>query len=228
MKLKQCFVGAAIAACMLTTANALVTINLSVGTALLANGTTPVPDGTLWVVVLDTNSSSSLPAMTLNSSIFETAQTTVGLASVNSTFATGQNIALGTLIGGDAVFGIGGFSSGLAGFAGGAAPALADLTLPAGRNYGFYFFPGVTFTTEAATYQVGGSVGGIHTGVDDGPIGAMVVPPDGNLVDSGANSVSVGGSIANSRFTAVTLIPEPSAALLGAVGVLGLLRRRRN
>jgi MYXO-CTERM domain-containing protein len=30
------------------------------------------------------------------------------------------------------------------------------------------------------------------------------------------------------RSTAITAVPEPSAALLGALGVLGLLRRRRN
>ena len=218
--------------------NAAVTIAFSAGSALLANGTaanplagnTAVPNGTLWVVIVDTNNNSALPGMALNSSVFETAQTEGGRTSINSLFAPSQNIALNSVIGGDTVFGIGGFSSALAGFAGGAAPLLSDLTLPAGRNYGFYFFPGVTFTTTGATYQIGGSVGGIHSSVDDpdNAAFAMVIPPDGNTVDQGVLSVSNGGLATNSRFTAVTLVPEPSAALLGAVGALGLLRRRRN
>lgn len=36
-----------------------------------------------------------------------------------------------------------------------------------------------------------------------------------------------GGSTARFRSAAITAIPEPSAALLGAIGALGLLRRRR-
>jgi len=42
------------------------------------------------------------------------------------------------------------------------------------------------------------------------------------LLGEGSEAVEVGGSIQ------LILIPEPSAALLGALGALGLLRRRRN
>jgi hypothetical protein len=43
----------------------------------------------------------------------------------------------------------------------------------------------------------------------------------------GANTGLTGAAAAGNGGTAVTFIPEPSVALLGALGVLGLLRRRR-
>lgn len=43
----------------------------------------------------------------------------------------------------------------------------------------------------------------------------------------GANTGLTGAAASGNGGTAITFIPEPSAALLGALGVLGLLRRRR-
>lgn len=67
---------------------------------------------------------------------------------------------------------------------------------------------------------------------------SFVLPPDGSTVTIDAPYVGIdpirraglaySGTSGVSTGPGVTFIPEPSAALLGALGALGLLRRRRN
>jgi hypothetical protein len=212
-----------------------VTIATQFGQAFLVDGTTLVPDGTLWAAIVDTNNNSALPGMSVNSSLAQTAATgQAGIDSINGLFA-GKSLALGSLFGGDAVIAMGGFASGGVGVAGATAPTLS-LSLggangtATGRIYGFYYFPGVTFTSEGETYNVGGSIGGINTTLADANTATdgMIIPTDTFVVTQGASTANLGGIIPTSSFTAVALVPEPSAALLGAIGALGLLRRRRN
>jgi len=66
---------------------------------------------------------------------------------------------------------------------------------------------------------------------------SFTIPADGSLVDYGAPFVGVDpvrnalssyvGTSGTPTGVGITFVPEPSAALLGALGALGLLRRRR-
>lgn len=67
---------------------------------------------------------------------------------------------------------------------------------------------------------------------------SFILPADGQIVTLDAPFVGVDptrnaglsylGTAAASNGDGITIVPEPSAALLGVVGALGLLRRRRN
>ena len=215
---------------------ATVTISTQFGQAFDAASAT-VPDGTLWALIVD-DGVGTLPGGMLTDGSGLSAAYALNSTLVNDTFA-GQSIGIGTSFGGDIVFGMGAFNgendlgvpgsttNGLAGL------VLGENGLATGRAIGFYFFPGVTYTA-AGTYNIGSQVGGISTLVADAGAGTdgMVVPADSGAVFIGANTDAggdLGGSMTDAAFTAVTLtaVPEPSAALLGAIGALGLLRRRR-
>jgi hypothetical protein len=236
MKLNK-YVGLALGLIALSSsASATVTLNGQYGQAFNVDGTTTVPDGTLWALVVDSNADSTMAGVGLNSSLSQVfASGQAGKDLINSTFG-GKTFSIGSNFGLDTVFALGGFNSSAVGVAGAAATAVAGLTLGTnglaqGANYSFFFFPGVIFTTEGAQYTVGGSVGGVNLSTADAGAGTagMVIPADGATVFQGANTGGdLGGSVPNSSFAAVPLVPEPSSALLGAIGALGLLRRRRN
>ena len=202
---------------------ASVTIQTQFGTAFTSNGTTTVADGTKWALVVDANNDSTFAGN------FNTT-TSLGATGANSVFTTGQVITLGTTLGSDRVFAVGTFNAAGPGLTDG--PVGFDLGVngvAAGLKYAFYWFPNAT--GAAGSITVGNQVGGLSSSLDEAGLGAMVIPADGANVPQGAATADGGGTIPNSRFTAVNLtaaIPEPSAALLGAIGVLGLLRRRRN
>ena len=217
---------------------ATVTMNTQFGVAT-ATSAAAVPDGTLWALIVD-NGDNTLPGgLALNSGLNSSVN-----SSVVSAF-NGVNFTLGTVFGGaggDTVFALGAFNgTGVLGVAGSTSNSVAGLTLGvnglvAARNFAFYFFPGVTFTTQSATYTANGQVGGMNsTSADAGAgTGPMVIPSEGATTNPGASTFAggdLGGSTPDATFRAVAIsaaIPEPSAALLGAIGVLGLLRRRRN
>lgn len=216
-----------------TSSNAGITINTAFGQAFTTGGV-PVPDGTLWALVADTGNT-SLPG-----GISAGAGSSASLAGVSSTTIdavfSGASIAKNGTIGGDFIFAIGGFNGfGVQGVLGSTANSVGvDLSasLVSGRIYGFYFFPGVTYVDDATVYSVGNSVGGVTSNIVEAGNGAMVIPNDGFTSAQGAQTNAggdLGGSIEDSSFTAVavTVIPEPSAVFLGAIGALGLLRRRR-
>ncbi len=220
-----------------SSASAAITINGQYGVAFNVNGTTPVDSGTLWILVVDANNDNYIAGMSLDSSIAQLAGTAPGLATINSTFG-GKSISLGSSFGLDTVFALGGFNPQALGVAGSASTAVSGLTLgtnglATGLKYGFFFFPGVAYTTQGATYNVGSSVGGVNRTTADvgGGTAGMIIPANGATPFQGASTFAggeIGGSTPDSSYAAVTLIPEPSVALLGAFGALGLLRRRRN
>lgn len=203
-------------------ASATVTLNTAFGTAYNAAGTA-VPNGTLWALVVDTNNDSSfLGQFGTNSSL--------NVSGADILFNTGDSIGIGDVLGGDTVFAMGGFN------ADGSSldtviATLGANGLAAGLKFSFLWFPGVIYTVEG-DYTVGLEVGGIHSNINAGPpsnLGDMVIPSDGALVNVGAGTADgAGGTLTPDQFKAVLLvIPEPSTALLGAIGALGLLRRRR-
>ncbi len=209
-------------------AAATFTLSTQFGTAL-TSGSAPVPDGTLWALVVDADNNSTFAGgFGLNSSIFQ-----AGTVAANAAFVAGQSLSLGTNLGGDIVFAMGGFNGtgdlGLGNLTA-VLPGLnlGDNGLATNRNYAFYWFPGATYAP--GTNTIGSQVGGINNAqnVALAGIDAMIIPADAAFVNQGAvEATEWSGVNTAAQFTAVNLIPEPSAALLGALGALGLLRRRR-
>lgn len=112
-----------------------------------------------------------------------------------------------------------------------------DASTPGG-NGGIYDLNGIALLNGVSTgdkfYVVwfDGNSGGTLTDA------SFTIPADGSLLAYGAPFVGVDptrnaglayvGTSGASTGQGIALVPEPSAALLGAVGALGLLRRRRH
>lgn len=202
--------------------NATISLTTQFGVAT-DSSSVAVPDGTLWALIVDSDAvNGGLPQLNVNSGIS---------ASLSSPFWY-KNLSVGGTVNSDQVFAMGAFNgTTAAGIAGAWIGGLSNLTLPAGKNFGLYWFPGVTFTGDG-TYLVGNGlghqVGGINsTTVEDGADIGMVVPADGFPYTVSASSSALSGAVPAANFVAVSIIPEPSSMLLGALGALGLLRRRR-
>jgi hypothetical protein len=198
-----------------------VTINLYSGIFRDSLGAA-LPDGTLFALVADTNANNNFGGgTTLNSTLTQ--------SQANSVFSIGQTLSVGSVLGGDTVF----FLGALTGVSTDGTPGLLNTVVnfnldasTQGLNYAIYFFPGGTLTGGVGT--IAGQAGGISSTVAEASQGGLTIPGSNAAnVNQGALDVTNGGSLANSRFTAVNLIPEPSTMLLGAFGALGLLRRRR-
>jgi hypothetical protein len=204
-------------------AAASITLNTQFGSAFDKDGVV-VPDGTLWALVVDTNADTVFTGFSNDQSLSTT-------EAASTHFTAGQSLSIGGLLNGNTVFAFGGFN-GAGDLPGGAIDALifnyGTNGLAAGRSYAFYWFPGATFADGELSQVIGSQVGGINTTSADIFDAGMILPADGNAIAVGAATEAGGGSLSNERFTAVALVPEPSSALLGAIGALGLLRRRRN
>jgi len=193
----------------------------------------PVPDGTLWALVVDDVLATQTMDPNYGFAGFAADESLITDGVADDYFTSGDTFTLGSSIGGGTVFAIGGFNGG----DGSTTELLTGLTLGVnglveGRNFAFYWFPEATFTGDANdTQTIGNQVGGIHnatSNLEGEPFtSGMIVPGDGKTETVGAGNVTLGGSISDSEFVAVTLIPEPGTALLAALGSLILLRRRR-
>lgn len=197
--------------------HAAVTMNMSFGTAFDNQGVA-VSDGMLWVLVAD-DGDSKFQGFGVGSSLIDP-----------SGFSTGSEISIGGTIGSDTIFAMGEFNGsatevdGFVSFADSFEIGVNGVV--SGNAFAFYYFPDVEFTGDTAI--TGSQVGGIHANSDaTSQADGMYIPGEGSTSSPGAVSSSAGGSIPDSNFTAVA-IPEPSAALLGGLGALVLLRRRRN
>ena len=204
-------------------ANATITIQGYFGTLLTANNSA-VPDGTLFALVADSDSSNSFAGIgNLNSAIPSS-------DAANAAFTAGQTLTVGGTLGGDTIFALGTVNSAISGALGTAAPVI---TLPlnqngvfAARNYALYWFPGASYG-GGNTATIGTQVGGIHsTGTPVFDVNGMTIPPDGATVFQGFATTDQGGNV-NPANVHAWVIPEPSAALLGVLGAVGLIRRKR-
>jgi len=125
-------------------------------------------------------------------------------------FVSGTNIFVGSWQTDDNVA-VGGFSA-LLNF---------NLTggLATGQPFGMIWFPNRSDTSLPG--PMGGEAYGFYTHTD------WILPPDGHTVSFGFETVSVGGSIPDAvGFANLTVIPEPSTAVLLLAG-LGLALTRR-
>lgn len=72
----------------------------------------------------------------------------------------------------------------------------------------------------------------VSTHLEDSPIEQQYIANPANVITPIMGSIGSWegdpGGIGQGTFRTLNLVPEPSAALLGALGALGLLRRRRN
>jgi hypothetical protein len=187
-------------------------------------GTADVPVGSLVLFIVDDSS---------NGFLGNNAATDPGLTGLTA------STTLGDRFGGDMVFGRGAVTTagqvpfGLTGFdqSFGSAPYSSA---GAGRNFAIVWLQDNTSSTNG---QASGDYG-IIRGTD------WVIPSgDGNFTASASSATFAGatvfarvtqasGALTNQALGTPTasfaIVPEPSAALLGAIGALGLLRRRRN
>ena len=142
---------------------------------------------------------------------------------------------------GDRVFSVGSMDSDGYVNTGVASVSLTTLGVVTGDRWGILWFPGVGLDDQRV---VGQSFGSFHSSTVDQAIAdmqpgviAMVFPADGNadttiyydasaLTDFGGTPTGDTPSVAQFSATS-TIIPEPSVALLGLLGLVGFARRRR-
>lgn len=105
--------------------------------------------------------------------------------------------------------------------------------MAAGDNYAIVWFDTTSLSNSAATQE--GLKYGAWTKPGTGPTNGTILPVDPGSYTTAATGPAgmfgaAGSGIGQSLKTATLVagVPEPSAALLGAIGALGLLRRRRN
>jgi len=208
-------------------AKATVTVSSNYGQLRDSHGDVIVSTTTMWALIYDENDDGTLPG---NLGINDDSLAPTDIAAIIRDFR-GVNIAVDQYIGNDRVILMGDFndSNGIA------KPFLdnVDLTargLTSGRQYGFYFFPDQTTTTQDFTgdFEVGGinEVTNYFGAGNDAYIGTEI-PDDGKTLSTVIIDTNRGGSLSTDRFTAVA-VPEPSAFLLVTLGSLVLLRRRRS
>ena len=215
--------------------NAAITLS---GTALKnVQGTSAVDltAGKLGLIIVDTAGDGFLTG-------FSPGATASGNAMSPSTYGTaGSGLSISSTFGGDLVvarlttsvsFGDATMSGTLTGFT--ATPYL-------NKNYANVWFNTLT-TAGAETIAPGGTFFGIARGgdwtfpaADSGTFsfGTGALNLDQITLAAGgstsAATAAAGQSVAFATAgTSLSFVPEPSAALLGALGALGLLRRRRN
>lgn len=91
---------------------------------------------------------------------------------------------------------------------------LSDWILPSSDS-------GATFTMSTTDASAGGSYFSTSASTTATQLGTGFFTGSGTAADTGSTAIR------GTTFQVAAAVPEPSAALLGAVGVLGLLRRRR-
>ena len=200
-----------------------------------SNGTTNIPVGTLGLVIVDTAGDGFF---NLGNPVSNTALTVPGIPEL---IPSDANLAMGSTFGGETILNV------LTSPGGGTFTKLLNSRSIAGlegMNFAVVWFSDI-LTAEAPSSAPVGATWGIIRGSDwtlplsDSGTYTMD-PTDSRGVDTyyqvnaltggspaTAFRTTVNGTIGGASFSIVGL-PEPSTALLGAMGVLGLLRRRRN
>ena len=211
--------------------SAAISIEVQVGT-FLDSSSAVVSDTSLWAIVYD-EGGAGLPGGLANNTSLTLANTSQLFSDfAGATIATGGTIGTGEILWAGAVNGVA--TSGVEGVSIHELSnfTFAGLGVAAGGTWAIYWFPELTAasnTLSSSGFQVGG-IQEVSAG-SGGNIG-MVFPVDdtgpanytASFLDT---SPALGGDIAISRFTAVTVVPEPSSVGLAMIGMAALLRRRR-
>ncbi len=220
-------------ACLCGASHATITLNTFFGIATSSDGVTPVPDDTLWIMIVDRDGNNVLPGgLEADSSLNQNVDT----SQIADDFSNIM-LSLGATINGDVIFAMGGMNGtenfGQAGISNEAIElGLGESDIlgssDVGKTFGFYWFPGIAYDSGNPNVQLGSvfEVGGISTvnNLDAGD--PMVIPGDGITINIGASTEELGGTTPSADFTALA-IPEPSTLVLSLVGAVALLRRRR-
>ena len=231
MKIKSLFIMALLSAA----ANAAVTVS---GTGLTAvkgpDGATNIPTGTLGLLIVDV----------VGNGFFNLGNALAANTALTSTNDPGivpgnANLTAGGQFGGETILSV--LSSPGGGTFGSFIPNLSIAGLE-GKNFAVVWFNGILAAGAPATAPAGTKWGFIRGAdwvlpvTDSGTL--TMSPTDANGATSYYAPSALAGGSASTAFRSTTdgtlggsafsVVPEPSAALLGAIGALGLLRRRRN
>ena len=214
--------------------NASITISGTGVTGVkMGNGTTNIPAGTLGLVIVDTVGDGFF---SLGNPLSNTALTSVDVPQLLSSEA---NLTSGSTFGGETILNV------LTSPGGGTfTKFLMNCSIVGleGRNFAVVWFSDIITVGAPSSAPVGATWGIIRGSDWTLPLndsGTYTMDPiDSRGVDSyyqvnaltggspaTAFMTTVNGTIGGASFSIVA--PEPSVALLGAVGMLGLLRRRR-
>ncbi len=208
------------------------------GTALSGIGAANAPAGSLILFIVDTDDNGFLSTNAGGAGTLGNSNLTGDLTVSADPALESQTLSLNSTFGGDLIIGRATVSSagslvGGLGIASTTPTSFDNLALTQGKNWALVWLPGLTSSSTTAD---AGQIYGITSGSDWTFPGtnANSLTYNTNVADA-ANPlrVSVASGVAsNDRFTTsagatFSIVPEPSAALLGMLGALGLLRRRR-
>lgn len=204
----------------LTPLMATVQMNIEIGSFRNSLGAVIASTTTTYAIVYDNGDGVMPGGLGANESLTA--------ADSSAAFAAFSGVTLipGLTIAGDRVVQLGNFSqaSGIAVIGLSSTDFTdSDLVETEGRRYAIYWFPGVSTSTIPSLLT---QVGGINETVSFSEDIGMQIPGPGANVNTGIRDVAGGGTLSNTRFTAIA-VPEPSALAFTAIALLGLLRRRR-
>lgn len=208
-------------------ANGAITVTLSGTTSVLTNLTVDGTSNTqrlVWGIIVDGLGNGFLGGEYIPGSL----QTKLGAQTLSTTAGATDDVLY--LAG--SVFSVSGTGDGSTGLARPLSATNIALSgnVGTGDNFAIVWFDldnvdlGGTTITATANTTVPNLVSGLKYGLltGTGPT-AQTIPTDGQTRDLTGNFTGVDPT----RTASFALVPEPSAALLGALGALGLLRRRR-
>jgi MYXO-CTERM domain-containing protein len=194
------------------------------GTALTGLSTL-APVGTLVLLVADSGGNGLFSGATVSGDLISSSVSPIALANAS--------VTIGETFGGDSILGRGAVTSAGALPGGFSFDNVAGLQ---GKRFSLVYLPSLTSAstavTAATTYGLVSGSDWILPAVNGGESFSFS-STDQNGATSFYRVTVASGVATNDTYTSssganLTLVPEPSAALLGAVGALGLLRRRRN
>jgi hypothetical protein len=227
---------------------AAITISGTVGTSFKgSDGTTNIPVGSLFMVIVDTGVTGFLEGTLANPYVGVTPGSGGLTTTADPDVVVAQaSITAGQTFAGDTILATGAVTSA------GVMPTLLSSIAIAGyesAKFAVIWFAksSATLASEGLANQYYGAISGADWTLPASDAGTFTMSPTDaapstnyysfssviSAAQVGANGFFTGSGTAGDATTDIKaatfqVIPEPSAALLGAIGALGLLRRRRN
>lgn len=197
------------------------------------NGTTNIANGSLVMLIADTGAAGFLT--TSGSALVPGASALAG----RTILPADANLTVGSLFGGDTVMAVStaGNSGSISGF--------ANFTAVTNKNFAIVWFSQTAGSVGAGSYfgmmsladwlmpgDADGKSYSLSSSDAGGVNGFFSSSTATTLTQLGASGFVTGSGTAGvssdiTKSATFQIVPEPSAALLGAIGALGLLRRRR-